>query len=459
MRYALVDDATLEAAKRIEGKSVTKNSLEAAGDILAMENLLQAILFCDKILYLAPHEKKRSRESKLFDAFQQVCMSEGTYSRLLRQANGMTDNYIPSIEGGRFTDDLFGGFFKALGIDLQFVWGKRSGYYCLSPRILNSKRNPEGRLGREIMSILQTELTDRSFVTEINPRIPLLYDSEGQIINNCYEVKDKRGVRYPTRLSQETDAFFKALNFMALRANLHLLAARELKADLLLSPMRSLLQWGGYNLFFLRNREIKPLTRGMGSKLTYAGGQNCPAVQMNGIPLFAYWIAEHMPGRPGMIQAAMELREEKEFVEVRECLDELCSKIAGDIPADTDTAMIYIEKLNHYYGKIKKKYRMGVRNAAYSAYIALMGSSPQARGHFPGLEPFSFDLKPSKPPFDDAAQEVKHCGAVYRPFGEDLELLDSIDGYYDLVTSRVRFKTDEALQNIKNFRKPGGLPV
>jgi hypothetical protein len=459
MRYALVDDATLEAAKRIEGKAVTKNSLEATGDILAMENLLQAILFCDRILYLAPQGKKQIRESKLFKSFQQVCLSEGTYARLLRQANGMTDHYIPSIEGGRFTDALYGGFFKALGIDLQFVWEKRSGYYCLSPRIKKSKKDPEGRYGKEIMSTMQTELSDRSFVTEINPRIPLLYDSEGQIINNCYEVKDRHGVRYPTRLSQEADAFFKALNYMALRANLHLLAARELKTDLLLSPMRSLLQWGGYNLFFQKNREVKPLIRGTGSGMAYTGGRDCPAVQMDGIPMFAYWIAEHMHDRPSLIQAALELREEKEFSVIRECLYELCGKSTDDLAANADTAMVHMGKINSYYGRVMKKYRIGSRKSSYSAHIALMGSTPQARSHFKGIESFNFDLKTSDPPFEDAGQDVKHCGAVYRPFRDDLELLDSNDEYYDLVTSRVWFKTDEALQNIKASRKPCGLPV
>lgn len=458
MRYALVDDATLEAAKRIEGKSVTKNSLEAAGDILAMENLLQAILFCDRILYLAP-PGKRGQDSKFFEPFQQVCMSEATYGRLLAQANSMTDAYIPCIEGGRFTDDLFGGFFKALGIDIRLVWEKRPGYYSLAPRILSSRKGADELGGRRLMSILQTELSDRSFLTEIDPRIPLLYDSEGQIINNCYEVKDRHGKRYPTRLCQQTDSFFKALNYIALRSNLHLLAARELKADLLLSPLRSQLQWGGYNLFFLKNKEIPPLARGTGRGMTYAGGRSCPAVQVNGIPMFAYWIAKQMQDRSGLIQAALELREEKEFALVRQCLSELSTGIADDITSDTDTAMLYIGKLNRCFGKITKKYRMGIRNGAYSAYIALMRSTPQARSHFAGVESFSFDLKPSEPHFVDDGQDIKHCGAVYRPFGEDLELLDSIEEYYDYVTSRVWFKTDEALQNIKVVRKPGGLPV
>jgi hypothetical protein len=45
MRYALIDDATLESAKRMEGIIPGNNTLEVAGDILALENLIQAILF------------------------------------------------------------------------------------------------------------------------------------------------------------------------------------------------------------------------------------------------------------------------------------------------------------------------------------------------------------------------------------------------------------------------------
>ena len=104
---------------------------------------------------------------------------------------------------------------------------------------------------------------------------------------------------------------------MALRANLHLIAARELKADLLLSPMRSQLQWGGYNLFFLKNKEIDHSNDKTGSRMALARSGISSAVQLQGLPMFAYWIARHMPERPGLIRAALELREEKEFKTIR----------------------------------------------------------------------------------------------------------------------------------------------
>ena len=212
MRYALVDDATLEAAKRIEGKTVTKNANEAAGDILAMENLIQAILFCDQILYLSPTGSRRNSDSKFFEPFQQVRLEDGAYSRLMQQANRMTDAYIPCIEGGEFTDDFFVHSLKALGLDIRFLWEKKTDHYCLTPRILQKGKDLSDQQSTKLLNIMQTELSDRSFLPEISPRIPLLYDSEGQIINNCYEVKDRHGKKYPAKLSEQTDALFKALN-------------------------------------------------------------------------------------------------------------------------------------------------------------------------------------------------------------------------------------------------------
>ena len=66
MRHALIDDATLESAKRMEGIIPGNNTLEVAGDILALENLIQAILFCDEILYLDPNGNKKSKTKQSF---------------------------------------------------------------------------------------------------------------------------------------------------------------------------------------------------------------------------------------------------------------------------------------------------------------------------------------------------------------------------------------------------------
>jgi hypothetical protein len=175
----------------------------------------------------------------------------------------MTDNYLPCIEGGEFTDDCFSAFFKELDMEIRFVWEKTGNTFYLTPRIIRRKKQINGVLYRKLLSMILNELTDKCFLTCVNPRPPLLYDSEGQIINNCYMVKDKSGKDLPTRLSEQADALFKATNYMAYRSNLHLIAARELGADLILSPMRNIFQWGCYHHFCLGSRGAIPSLSGM----------------------------------------------------------------------------------------------------------------------------------------------------------------------------------------------------
>lgn len=51
MRKALVDNATLTAVQRLNGDILVKNKYDLDGDILAMEGLLQAILFLMKFIF------------------------------------------------------------------------------------------------------------------------------------------------------------------------------------------------------------------------------------------------------------------------------------------------------------------------------------------------------------------------------------------------------------------------
>ena len=63
MRKALVDNATLTAVQRLNGDILVKNKYDLDGDILAMEGLLQAILFFDEIYFLDDY-KPEYQESR-----------------------------------------------------------------------------------------------------------------------------------------------------------------------------------------------------------------------------------------------------------------------------------------------------------------------------------------------------------------------------------------------------------
>jgi len=440
MRYALVDDATLEAAKRIEGKSITQNELETVGDILALDNLIQAILYCDQILYL--DYKGRKSDCKLFGSFQRVMLDDKSYHKLIFAVNKMNYEYVPCIEGGRFTDDFLQALFHALGMEFRFEWEKKAGIYCLTPRIVRKTKGAGGLTHRKLLYLILEELGDASFLDGIEHRIPMLYDSEGQIINNCYTIKDSDGKEYPTKLSAQTDLLFKALDYMIFRSNLHLIAANELKAHLILSPIRSQIQWGGFNRFYLGNNGPVP-------QLADAVRGNDPrnAIRAKELPLFTFWIAEHMGGSAGFIRAAYELREEKEFRTARSYITEVCELTQSNGSGSVKAMESAVSGLQEQFGRITKKYRIGSGRSRSAAPYALLSIVSSSRTNLSSFGDFSIGPK------TETSGEVYGAGqnfsVVFRSVLEDLICQEAYSEYFDAVTSKIIYKSETAPQNIR----------
>ena len=65
MRYALVDQSTFSAVERIIGRAPVENKYVLDGDVSAMENLANAILFYDCVIatddYIEKHKEDRKR--------------------------------------------------------------------------------------------------------------------------------------------------------------------------------------------------------------------------------------------------------------------------------------------------------------------------------------------------------------------------------------------------------------
>ncbi len=439
MRYALVDDATLEAAKKMEGKTVTQNTLETAGDILALDNLIQAILYCDQIFYLDYEDRK---SDKLFDPFQRIMLDDNLYHKLVFLTNKMTDNYLPCIEGGRFTDEFYRFFFQALGMDLGFLWEKKSDVCCLTPRIVPKRKDAGGLLYKKLWNIMIEELRHKSFLDGIEHRIPLLYDSEGQIINNCYTVKGKDGREYPTKLSVQTDSLFKALNYMVFRSNLHLIAANKLKANLILSPIRSLFQWGGFNRFYLGNPGSVPQLADAIKQYDMHS-----SLWLRKLPLFSFWIAEHMGEGGGFIDNAFELREEKEFLTARKYLTEIAGLADSERAGSSKAMESAMSGLSSQFGKISKKYRLGSGRGVFATPSALISIVSASKSRIPQFDDIAFEFRPEKPGVLNG--DRKNFGIVFRTVLEDLIYMDTLCEYFDAVISRVHYSSEAVLQNVR----------
>ncbi|NRT71470.1 hypothetical protein [Clostridium beijerinckii] len=120
MRYALIDNSTLTAVQRILGDIPIKNKHTIDGDIIALENYIQAILFYDKVIYIDDYkENYRASRSKFFSNMMNFSPGEVGYASLIETTKKLTEEIVPCIEGGKFTDKDFKPFFELA--DLMFL--------------------------------------------------------------------------------------------------------------------------------------------------------------------------------------------------------------------------------------------------------------------------------------------------------------------------------------------------
>ena len=112
MRKALVDHATLTAVQRLNGEIPVKNEYDLDGDILAMEGLLQAILFFDEVYYLDDYKPEfREERQQAFSGLIPLRFDEESQSAFSKQAMQQVQSIVPHVTAGAFTDGDFKPFF------------------------------------------------------------------------------------------------------------------------------------------------------------------------------------------------------------------------------------------------------------------------------------------------------------------------------------------------------------
>lgn len=105
MAYALIDNATLTAIQRLTGRAASRSEDSIDGDIVALENLLQGILFYDDIVTIDDYKAEyRESRRKDFDFIRFINPSELRLDEIEADARNEALSAIPTIRGGEFID-------------------------------------------------------------------------------------------------------------------------------------------------------------------------------------------------------------------------------------------------------------------------------------------------------------------------------------------------------------------
>ena len=144
MAYALIDNATLTAVQRLTGRVKTKSTDSVDTDIVALENLVQAILFYDDLVaiddYIPAHRKERIAA---FPFIRFLDANNYNLGEISNSAAKIAANLRPQIRGGEFADEDFKNLLDLLQTHVICTWDISSSIYFLTLKVIALYTTPQ----------------------------------------------------------------------------------------------------------------------------------------------------------------------------------------------------------------------------------------------------------------------------------------------------------------------------
>ncbi|WP_301171002.1 hypothetical protein [Brevibacillus nitrificans] len=458
MRYALIDNSTLTAVQRLLGEIPIDNKHLIDSDILALENVIEAILLYDKVIYLDDYkEEYRESRKKHFNWMLGYKPSSAAFNELNRAAKSITEEFVPRVEGGQFTDKDFAPFFKLLKMNVTFTWDMSSSVYYLTMKMLENVGGMDIDKYSKLATMIYDGLFDKQTLvsTEEQKIRRVLYDSQGNEIRGQHSVVDKDGKVQDAYVSKQVNAFFAGLNWLAFRTVVYTLLAKEIGAELFLHHIRdafhvnllSKFQDGNPPIF----RNIINAMNGVTSEtINKVTSLTQPFVVEQPLPLFCAWMA-HKVADPGQyIQTAFELRGEKMFVQARQQLIELEGLLGrNDSTAALHKAHSLIREIQEQMARIRIKYGVDTpQGIPIRPLITVWNTASfMSAGKIPRLPNMGGDIKQLD--FLRDLIPAKGFKAVYRSVANDLSQIGRLGKYHDIISSKVVLKKDAQTYNYK----------
>ena len=245
MAYALIDNATLTAVQRILGKAPTRSEHSTDTDILALENLVQAILFYDDLIAIDDYKPEYNlQRKKLFHFVQFLGQTEFDIGGIEKKAREETGKITTEIRAGEFTNADFRSFFDLLEMNIITTWDISSSVYYLTLKMLGEPETTEFQKYSNLTAAIFSELQGRkeSRFSNVNNTL-MLYDKYGNLIKPSYEIPyAKWGQGETGGITSGLSSFTSALTWLAFKTIFYLFVSKHIRADTFLHPVRQAFQ-------------------------------------------------------------------------------------------------------------------------------------------------------------------------------------------------------------------------
>lgn len=437
-----MDNATLTAVQRLMGHIPVKNRYDLDGDILALESLLQAILFFDEVYFLDDYKPEyREERAACFYGLRPLPVGEELGARLSREALRLTSDVVPRVSGGAFADGDFKGFFELLQMNMWYVWNMSSSVFYLTQKLLADAGDVDIGKYSALSSMIYSEFRDQTLRESIPEREPVLLDSQGRPITGSYSVAG-----YDAEVSRQASAFFAGLNWLAYRTVYYTLAAQQTGLDLFLHPIRQAFQVN----FMKKSRPQDPshfrpivaaLTETASATAARIYSLTSPAVLSDPQPLFSAWIASRGgPGCPNFLELCYHLRQEGEFVRAREQLDQLEGLFASNPLRFRRDANRLHRDLERQLQRIRERFKVDTpQGSPVTSMITLWDAAAPLTG-LPPLEqanPAAAGLR-----LAERAHHYAGFASVYKSILTDLAQVQQLGSIRELITRQVQYTND-----------------
>ena len=455
MRYALIDNSTFTSIQRLLGEIPVKNKAIIDNDIIAFENYIQTILFYDSIIAIDDYKPKyRNSRIASFPNVRIIPKEYFDYDLFVKTANEITKNITLEIKGGKITDQDFKQYFERLKMTFQFTWDMSSSSFFLTQKMLLGNTELSHEHFSKLHSVLFKENNEQYEIdAEFINKKPLLFDSNGNKIQIEPDGSTK-GSSIGDGLSPQFQALVASLNWISQRTAFYVLAAEYLYADLVLQPIRhSFLQniinkiypqydTGVFGNFFNSINSHSQDT----IKNILANSKNF-SVSLN-VPIFSAYFAKQTNDPSTIINAALEERETKSFVQARLKLREL------NLLLDLEDRHKYLREinlltteLNNNVKSLEGKYGLGDSQGISISPIKFLISTVQFLKSLP--IPKELDIRVKNLEFMKHIIPKKGFNAVYRNIVEDLLQFDRLGRYKDILIKNVVYDRDATFYEIK----------
>lgn len=442
-RFGLIDNSTLTAVQRLKGEIEVVNKYCLDGDILALETLVQSILFCDELYYVDDYkEEYRLKRENSFPFLSSISFEKEDYNWILDRTRERMKKVIPTLSRGEYVDETYAPFFELLKMNNIYTWDLSSSEFYLTQKML---RDTDDEIDLKEYNSLQQMIFGETldfFEREKNPQ-HIILDSHGNVLTSAKEKE-----------TPQTKLFLADLSWLAFRTIFYTLVANQVGGTLVLHPIRNAFQMSYLqSVDSVFDSTYRSLLNAMNSatdeKIREVFNASLPLVSKYILPMFSIYLSSNANSIDELLNMALHMKHEGKFVSARAKMEEIECLLEDNSKKGVKDANKLLFEVNKTLTDLGAKYYVGTAQGVplspiIQTYNLALGLSGGILPKLPEVDIVSKALGKAKSIIPKTG-----FNAVYKSLINELATIGKIGSYYEKLTKDVSFSENAGYYSAK----------